>query len=76
MGTSVGPAPPPPPPPPAPPPPRCRVRACPRAGQCFLSMLCAMEWGVFIFFAAWVACMTVFVYFLVPETRGVPLEEM
>ncbi|KAL4419849.1 hypothetical protein ABPG75_006947 [Micractinium tetrahymenae] len=45
-------------------------------GQCFLSMLCAMEYGVFIFFAAFVAGMTIFVYFLVPETRGVPLEEI
>ena len=25
------------------------------AGQCFLSMLCAMEFGVFLFFAAWVS---------------------
>lgn len=45
-------------------------------GQCFLSMLCAMEFGVFLFFAAMVFCMTVFVWFLVPETKGVPLEEV
>ncbi|PRW33669.1 H(+) hexose cotransporter 2 [Chlorella sorokiniana] len=45
-------------------------------GQCFLSMLCAMEFGVFLFFAAMVFLMTVFVWFLVPETKGCPLEEV
>ena len=45
-------------------------------GQCFLSMLCSMEFGVFLFFAAMVAIMTVFVFVLVPETKGVPLEEV
>lgn len=45
-------------------------------GQCFLSMLCAMQYGVFLFFAACIFCATMFVYFLVPETRGVPMEEV
>ncbi|KAI3425243.1 hypothetical protein D9Q98_009011 [Chlorella vulgaris] len=45
-------------------------------GQCFLSMLCSMEFGVFLFFGCMVAIMTVFVFFLVPETKGVPLEEI
>lgn len=45
-------------------------------GQTFVSMLCAMEWGVFLFFAGWVAIMTLFVIFFVPETRHVPVEQV
>lgn len=45
-------------------------------GQTFVSMLCAMEWGVFLFFAGWVFIMTLFVIFFVPETRGVPVEKV
>lgn len=45
-------------------------------GQSFLSMLCAFKFGIFLFFAAWIAVMTVFVYFFLPETKGVPIEEM
>ncbi|KFM26855.1 H(+)/hexose cotransporter 2 [Auxenochlorella protothecoides] len=45
-------------------------------GQSFLSMLCAMKWGVFIFFAGWVVIMTLFAYFLIPETKGVPVERV
>lgn len=45
-------------------------------GQTFVSMLCAMEWGVFLFFAGWVLIMTLFVFFFVPETRGVPVEKV
>lgn len=44
-------------------------------GQSFLSMLCAMEWGTFLFFAAWNLLMTVFVFFLLPETKGIPIED-
>lgn len=44
--------------------------------QLFLTMLCHMEEGVFFFFAGWVAVMTAFVYFLLPETRGMPVEEI
>ena len=29
-------------------------------GQSFLSMLCSMQWGVFLFFAAFVVMMTVY----------------
>ena len=32
-------------------------------------MMCAMRWGVFLFFAAWIAVMTVFVHFLLPGAR-------
>ncbi|KAF8090137.1 hypothetical protein N665_0485s0012 [Sinapis alba] len=44
--------------------------------QAFLSMLCAFKFGIFLFFAGWVSVMTIFVYFLLPETKGVPIEEM
>ena len=39
-------------------------------------MLCVMTWGVFIFFAGFVILMTLFIIFCVPETKGVPDEEM
>ena len=45
-------------------------------GQTFVSMLCAMEWGVFLFFAEWVVIMSAFVYLLVVETRHVPVERV
>jgi hypothetical protein len=38
-------------------------------GQAFLSILCAMKWGTFLFFAGWVIIMTLFVFFCVPETK-------
>ncbi|KAK4431822.1 Sugar carrier protein A [Sesamum alatum] len=44
--------------------------------QSFLSMLCAFKFGIFLFFAGWIAVMTIFVYVFLPETKGVPLEEM
>ncbi|KAM0881608.1 hypothetical protein ACQ4PT_032843 [Festuca glaucescens] len=44
--------------------------------QTFLAMLCHMRAGIFFFFAAWLAAMTAFVYFLLPETKGVPIEQM
>lgn len=45
-------------------------------GQAFLSILCAMKWGTFLFFAGWVVIMTIFVILCVPETKGVPIEEL
>ncbi|XP_048599918.1 sugar transport protein 10-like [Brassica napus] len=45
-------------------------------GQFFLTMLCHMKFGLFYFFAGMVAIMTIFIYFLFPDTRGVPIEEM
>ncbi|CAL9218383.1 unnamed protein product [Arabidopsis halleri] len=45
-------------------------------GQFFLTMLCHMKFGLFYFFGGMVAVMTVFIYFLLPETKGVPIEEM
>ncbi|KAL7110991.1 hypothetical protein ACP275_05G060700 [Erythranthe tilingii] len=45
-------------------------------GQLFLSMLCHLKFGLFFFFGGWVFVMTVFVYFFIPETKNVPIEEM
>eukprot|EP00890_Picochlorum_soloecismus_P003999 jgi/Picsp_1/45/NSC_00045-R1_hexose transporter len=45
-------------------------------GQTFVSMLCAMKWGVFLFFGGWVMIMTTFIIFFVPETRHVPVERV
>ncbi|CAI9780998.1 unnamed protein product [Fraxinus pennsylvanica] len=44
--------------------------------QVFLSMLCTMKFGLFIFFAFFVVLMTVFCYFFVPETKNIPIEDM
>ncbi|KAL2527021.1 Sugar transport protein 1 [Abeliophyllum distichum] len=44
--------------------------------QAFLAMLCHMKSGIFFFFGAWVALMTGFVYFYLPETKNIPIEKM
>ncbi|XP_048227472.1 sugar carrier protein A isoform X1 [Ricinus communis] len=44
--------------------------------QSFPSLLCAFKFGIFLFFAGWVTVMTAFVYIFLPETKGVPIEEM
>ncbi|KAF9608778.1 hypothetical protein IFM89_011399 [Coptis chinensis] len=44
--------------------------------QIFLKMLCIMKFGLFFFFAACVLIMSLFIYILLPETKGVPIEEM
>ncbi|XVE63583.1 hypothetical protein DITRI_Ditri07aG0031500 [Diplodiscus trichospermus] len=44
--------------------------------QCFLAMLCHFKFGIFLFFAGWITVMTIFVYVFLPETKGVPIEEM
>eukprot|EP01018_Ginkgo_biloba_P005971 Gb_00132 [translate_table: standard] len=44
--------------------------------QAFLSMLCHFKFGIFLFYAGWVVVMTLFVYFFLPETKNVPIEEM
>ncbi|KAK6126936.1 hypothetical protein DH2020_039323 [Rehmannia glutinosa] len=44
--------------------------------QSFLSLLCALKFGFFLFFSGWIVIMTIFVYVFLPETKGVPLEEM
>ncbi|KAG6543972.1 hypothetical protein Mapa_014596 [Marchantia paleacea] len=42
--------------------------------QWFYIFLCGMRFGIFYFFAFWIAVMTIFVFALVPETKGVGLE--
>lgn len=42
--------------------------------QAFLSMLCHMRAYIFIFFSAWIVVMGLFVVFLLPETKGVPID--
>lgn len=44
--------------------------------QVFLMMLCHLKFGLFLFFGFWVVIMTVFVYFFLPETKNIPIEEM
>ncbi|KAG5250970.1 sugar transport protein [Salix suchowensis] len=44
--------------------------------QTFLSMLCHFKFGTFLFYAGWIALMTVFVVFFLPETKGIPLDSM
>ncbi|OMP08708.1 Sugar/inositol transporter [Corchorus olitorius] len=44
--------------------------------QAFLSMLCHMQAGIFFFFAAWIVVMGLFTWFLLPETKGVPVDCM
>ncbi|KAF4635975.1 hypothetical protein G7Y89_g2105 [Cudoniella acicularis] len=39
-------------------------------------MFTAMGYGVYFFFASLMICSIVFVFFLLPETKGVPLESM
>ncbi|XAR57210.1 hypothetical protein NMG60_11025268 [Bertholletia excelsa] len=44
--------------------------------QAFLSMLCHFKYGIFLFFSGWVLVMSIFVLFLLPETKNIPIEEM
>lgn len=44
--------------------------------QSFLSMLCHLKYGIFLFFSGWVLIMSFFVMFLLPETKNIPIEEM
>lgn len=44
--------------------------------QFFTSLLCHLKFGLFIFFGGFVVIMTIFIYKLLPETKGIPLEEM
>uniref|UniRef100_A0A0E0B0H3 Major facilitator superfamily (MFS) profile domain-containing protein n=1 Tax=Oryza glumipatula TaxID=40148 RepID=A0A0E0B0H3_9ORYZ len=44
--------------------------------QLFLATLCRMRAGIFFFFAAWLVAMTAFVYLLLPETKGLPIEQV
>ncbi|KAK9134374.1 hypothetical protein Syun_013704 [Stephania yunnanensis] len=44
--------------------------------EVFLKMLCTIKFGLFFFFAAFGLAMTLFIYFFLPETKGIPIEEM
>ncbi|EAZ12378.1 hypothetical protein OsJ_02267 [Oryza sativa Japonica Group] len=44
--------------------------------QIFLMMLCHLKFGLFYFFGAMELIMTGFVFFFLPETKGIPIEEM
>ncbi|KAF4360377.1 hypothetical protein F8388_019463, partial [Cannabis sativa] len=44
--------------------------------QTFLTMLCHFKYGTFLFYAGWIAAMTVFVVLFLPETKGIPLDSM
>ena len=44
--------------------------------QVFLSMLCTFKFGIFWFFAGWVFLGTAYIYFLLPETKNVPIETL
>ncbi|CAN6235213.1 unnamed protein product [Urochloa humidicola] len=44
--------------------------------QVFIALLCAMKYVVFLFYAAWLLAMMVFIVVFLPETKGVPLEAM
>lgn len=44
--------------------------------QVFLTMLCHLKFGLFLFFAFFVVVMSIFVAIFLPETKGIPIEEM
>ena len=44
--------------------------------QGFLAMLCRMRAWLFFFFAGWIVVMTGFVYLFLPETKGMPIEQV
>ncbi|XP_074307628.1 sugar transport protein 1-like [Silene latifolia] len=44
--------------------------------QIFLTMLCHLKFGLFLFFGFFVFVMSVFIYLFLPETKGIPIEEM
>lgn len=39
-------------------------------------MFATMDYGVYFFFASLMIISVIFVYFLIPETKGIPLESM
>ncbi|KAG9130124.1 hypothetical protein Leryth_012868 [Lithospermum erythrorhizon] len=44
--------------------------------QCFLVSLCHLKYGIFLLFAGLIFVMSCFIYFLLPETKQVPIEEV
>ncbi|XP_030537569.1 sugar transport protein 6-like [Rhodamnia argentea] len=44
--------------------------------QVFLTMLCTMRSATFFFFSAWIIVMGSFAAVMLPETKGIPIDEM
>ncbi|KAL7239944.1 hypothetical protein ACSBR2_005748 [Camellia fascicularis] len=44
--------------------------------QCFLVSLCHLKYGIFLLFAGLILIMSSFIFFLLPETKQVPIEEI
>ncbi|KAL6006129.1 Sugar transport protein 14 [Asimina triloba] len=44
--------------------------------QFFLAALCGLKFGIFILFAGLIAIMSAFIFYLLPETKQVPIEEI
>lgn len=44
--------------------------------QTFLSMLCTFKFGIFLFFAGWLVVMGTFTLLFLPETKGIPIDDM
>ncbi|KAF7035284.1 hypothetical protein CFC21_046196 [Triticum aestivum] len=44
--------------------------------QYFLAMLCRLKAWLFFFFAGWILVMTAFAYLFLPETKGIPIEQI
>lgn len=44
--------------------------------QLFLMSLCHLKYGIFLLFAGLILVMSCFVFFLLPETKQVPIEEI
>jgi len=44
--------------------------------QSFLALLCHLKYGIFLLFGALVCLMSLVIYFFLPETKNVPIEEM
>lgn len=44
--------------------------------QCFLAALCHLQYGIFLLFTGLILIMSSFIYFLLPETKQVPIEEI
>ncbi|KAJ4708499.1 Sugar transport protein [Melia azedarach] len=44
--------------------------------QCFLVSLCHLKYGIFLLFGCLIFIMSTFIFFLLPETKQVPIEEV
>ncbi|KAK2645599.1 hypothetical protein Ddye_020794 [Dipteronia dyeriana] len=44
--------------------------------QCFLVSLCHLKYGIFLLFCGLICIMSGFIFFLLPETKQVPIEEV